>query len=66
MSAQCLGATLPNKIVDDLRLMRLDRWGDLSQSWQHDPVATLQAGTHRLAAIVKSGIVQRFHILVIG
>jgi hypothetical protein len=52
------------------RLMQLGRWGEPPQNWQQDPVTLeglrLQAGSHRLAAVVKSGMAQRFHILVVS
>ena len=46
-------------------LMQLGRWGEPPQNWQQDPVTLeglrLQAGSHRLAAVVKSGMAQRFN-----
>jgi hypothetical protein len=43
------------------RLMQLGRWGEPPQNWHHDPV-TLAS----LAPGVKSGMAQRFHILVVS
>ena len=59
------------KLVDYYAgLMRLDKWGEPPHNWQQDPVTLadlrVQAGGHRLAAVLKSGMAQRFHILVIG
>jgi hypothetical protein len=50
-------------------LMRFGKWrGPLC--WQQDPVSLaglrVQADRDRLADVVKSGMAQRFHILVVG
>jgi hypothetical protein len=58
------------KIVDYYAgLMRFGKWsGPLC--WQQDPVSLaglrVQADRDRLADVVKSGMAQRFHILVVG